>query len=187
MGTAEYEPIVARYRVPIVVTGFEPLDILDGILRCVRQLESGQAALDNAYARSVRSEGNRAAQALLQRVFTVGSRRWRGLGEIEGGGLVLAAEFSDLDAERRFGAITDSNADVREGAAGTRAKATGDGDGDCLSGLVLRGLRKPVDCAAFGTRCTPEHPLGVTMVSGEGACAAYWRFRGPRAATEAAS
>jgi hydrogenase expression/formation protein HypD len=181
MGVAEYEPIVARYRLPIVVTGFEPLDILDGILRCVRQLESGCAELENAYARSVKSEGNRAAQQLLQRVFTVEPRRWRGLGEIDAGGLVLAAEFADLDAERRFGAVVDADAerppaDARPGV-----------DDECVSALVLRGLRRPPDCAAFGTRCTPEHPLGVTMVSGEGACAAYYRFRGPRVAVEAAS
>jgi hydrogenase expression/formation protein HypD len=184
MGTAEYEPIVARYGVPIVVTGFEPLDILDGILCCARQLESGRAELENAYARSVRSEGNRAAQALLQRVFTIGPRRWRGLGEVDAGGLALAAEFADLDAERRFGAVDDT--DACEAAAGTRADAPADGEA-CISALVLRGLRKPVDCAAFGTRCTPEHPLGVTMVSGEGACAAYYRFRGPHLTAEAAS
>lgn len=163
MGTEEYAPIVARYRVPIVVTGFEPLDILDGVLRCVRQLEAGEATLENAYERAVRRGGNRAAQQLMQRVFTVVPRHWRGLGEIAAGGLALAEEYAGYDAERRFGAVGDA----------TEPRA------ECLSGAVLRGASRPTDCAAFGTRCTPERPLGVTMVSSEGACAAYYRYRGP--------
>lgn len=166
MGTAEYAPIVDEFRVPIVVTGFEPIDVLDGVLRCVRQLEAGRATLENAYARSVRRDGNQAAQALMQAVFTVVPRRWRGLGEIAESGLGLNDDYADFDAERRFGLVA------------TDAEHAG----ECVSGLVLRGVRKPTDCPAFGTRCTPEHPLGVTMVSTEGACAAYYRYRRARRA-----
>lgn len=161
MGYEEYEPIAARYRVPIVVTGFEPLDILEGIYLCVRQLEAGRAAVENPYSRSVRREGNRPAQAILNEVFQVVSRRWRGIGEMQASGLGLREEYADYDAERRFGAV----------------QCQADASGECISGLVLRGERRPPECPAFGSRCTPEHPLGVTMVSAEGACAAYYRFR----------
>jgi hydrogenase expression/formation protein HypD len=164
MGTAEYAPIVDEFRVPIVVTGFEPIDVLDGVLRCVRQLEAGRATLENAYARSVRRDGNQSAQALMRAVFTVVPRRWRGLGEIAESGLGLNDDYADFDAERRFGIVA----------------ADAEHAGECVSGLVLRGVRKPTDCPAFGTRCTPEHPLGVTMVSTEGACAAYYRYRHTR-------
>jgi hydrogenase expression/formation protein HypD len=161
MGFEEYLRLAETYRVPIVVTGFEPLDILQGILMCVRQLETGRAEVENQYARSVQREGNRAAQALMARVFRVVSRKWRGVGEIPMSGYGLAEEFSAYDAELRFGV-----ADYRR-----------DEDSECISGQVLRGVRKPHECPAFGVRCTPERPLGATMVSGEGACAAYYRYR----------
>jgi hydrogenase expression/formation protein HypD len=144
-----------------VVTGFEPTDILQGVLMCVQQLESGRAKVENQYARSVCREGNRAAQELLRRVFCVVPRQWRGVGEIPQSGLGLAEEYAAFDADRKFG-LTDRH--VAEPA-------------ECLSGLVLQGQIKPHECPAFGTRCTPEHPLGATMVSSEGACAAYYRYR----------
>jgi hydrogenase expression/formation protein HypD len=162
MGYQEYEPIAARHQVPIVVTGFEPLDILEGVYLCVRQLENGRAEVENQYSRSVRREGNRAAKEMMREVWRVISRRWRGIGEIAESGLCLAEAYSDIDAERRFGLV---RADDEEAS-------------ECISGLVLRGERKPPDCPAFGKRCTPERPLGVTMVSSEGACAAYYRYRG---------
>jgi hydrogenase expression/formation protein HypD len=165
MGYEEYEPIASRYRVPIVVTGFEPLDILEGIYLCVRQLESGRAEVENQYSRSVRRAGNRTAQEVMREVFRVTARRWRGIADIADSGLALSEDYGDFDAERRFGGV----------ALGAEAA------GECISGLVLRGERKPPDCPAFGSRCTPEHPLGVTMVSSEGACAAYYRYRGRRA------
>jgi hydrogenase expression/formation protein HypD len=161
MGIDEYVPLAAKYRVPIVVTGFEPLDILQGILMAVRQLEAGRAEVENAYARSVRREGNRPAQALVAEVFRVVPRKWRGVGEIPASGLGLTAAFAAHDAETRFG-LSDYHADE---------------DSECISGQVLRGVRKPHDCPAFGGRCTPERPLGATMVSSEGACAAYYTYR----------
>jgi hydrogenase expression/formation protein HypD len=160
-GFHEYFPLAAKYRVPIVVTGFEPLDILQGILMVVQQLESGRAEVENQYARSVRREGNRPAQELVHRVFRVVPRKWRGIGEIPQSGLGLSEEFAAFDAEKRFGVAGVSVAEPVE----------------CQSGLVLQGRIKPHDCPAFGTRCTPEHPLGATMVSSEGACAAYYRYR----------
>jgi hydrogenase expression/formation protein HypD len=162
MGYEEYEPIAAHYRVPIVVTGFEPLDILEGIYLAVRQLEAGRAEVENQYSRSVRREGNRAAQRIMREVFAVAPRRWRGIGDIAESGFRLADGYADFDAERRFGAVS-----VDDEVCG-----------ECISGLVLRGEKKPTDCPAFGARCTPERPLGVTMVSSEGACAAYYRYRG---------
>ena len=161
MGTSEYEPIAKRYRVPIVVTGFEPVDILQGLYLCVRQLEEGRAEVENQYARSVRREGNPAAVQLIRRVFRVCPRKWRGIGEIPQSGLTLAEEYAAFDAEHRFGV----------------ADRTTEESPDCRSGLVLQGVMKPPECPAFGTRCTPEHPLGATMVSSEGACAAYYRYR----------
>ena len=166
MGFEEYEPIAASYRVPIVVTGFEPVDILEGVYLCVRQLEAGRADVENQYARAVRREGNRAALATMREVFRVVPRRWRGIGDIADSGLGLAEAYAGFDAERRFGPVL-LEAEVA---------------GECISGAVLRGERRPPDCPAFGTRCTPEHPLGVTMVSSEGACAAYYRYRGAAAA-----
>jgi len=161
MGYGEYEPLAERYGVPIVVTGFEPTDILDGILRCVRQLEGGRSQVENAYARAVRREGNAEARRLLDEVFAVVSRRWRGIGEIGDSGWDLAPALWDFDAARRF--------DVGE--------VRGRESEECVSGQILQGRLRPHDCPAFGSRCTPEHPLGATMVSSEGACAAYYRYR----------
>jgi hydrogenase expression/formation protein HypD len=161
MGFEEYRPIAERYRVPIVVTGFEPLDILQGIYMCVRQLESGRAEVENQYRRSVRRQGNVPAQELMGKVFRVMARKWRGFGEIPHSGLGLTAEYAPFDAESKFGV----------------AAYSAEEDGECISGQVLRGVKKPFECPAFGTRCTPEHPLGATMVSNEGACAAYYRYR----------
>lgn len=163
MGYHEYEPIACQYRVPIVVTGFEPLDILQGILMCVQQLEQGRAQVENQYSRTVRRAGNESAQRLMREVFRVIDRKWRGIGTIPGSGLGLSDAFAALDAEHRFG-VADTK--VEEPA-------------ECISGLVLQGVRRPQECSVFGTRCTPEHPLGATMVSNEGACAAYYRYRRP--------
>ncbi|MBP9900020.1 MAG: hydrogenase formation protein HypD [Verrucomicrobia subdivision 3 bacterium] len=161
MGYEEYPPLAAKYRVPIVVTGFEPLDILQGILMCVQQLESGRAEVENQYSRAVRRAGNQPAQELVGQVFKIVPRKWRGVGEIPASGLGLKANYAAFDAELKFG-VADRHVDE---------------PADCLSGLVLQGQIKPHECPAFGTRCTPEHPLGATMVSSEGACAAYYRYR----------
>jgi hydrogenase expression/formation protein HypD len=161
MGTWQYEPLVQRYRVPIVITGFEPLDVLDGIRRCVLQLEAGRAEVENAYPRAVRAEGNRPAQEMLARVFDVCDRQWRGIGSIPQSGWMLSAEFADFDAERRF--------DV-----GTLRV---DEPTRCRAGEVLQGLIKPDECECFGAECTPRNPMGATMVSSEGACAAYFQYR----------
>ncbi len=160
-GYVEYEEIAKTYGVPIVVTGFEPVDILRGLLMCVEQLEQGRCDVLNAYARSVRREGNPQAMAVVERVFEMVDRKWRGIGLIPQSGLGLRPEYAEFDAERRFdvGAI-----EVHESSS-------------CISGLVLQGVRRPPECPAFGTDCTPEHPLGATMVSSEGACAAYYRYR----------
>jgi hydrogenase expression/formation protein HypD len=167
MGYLEYLPIAARYQVPIVVTGFEPLDILQGVLMCVAQLEGGRAEVENQYTRSVRPEGNLPAQKLIREVFRVVPRQWRGVGEIPRSGLGLSADYAAFDAERKFGLAELKIAEPTE----------------CLSGLVLQGKIKPPECPAFGTRCTPERPLGATMVSSEGACAAYYRYRGAKIET----
>ncbi|MGI9416586.1 MAG: hydrogenase formation protein HypD [Geminicoccaceae bacterium] len=161
MGIDEYWPLAERYGVPIVVTGFEPIDILTGILHCIRQLENGQAEVENVYSRAVREGGNRPAQDLMREVFEVRTRRWRGLGDIPKSGLGLAAAYRDIDAEYRFGPADGQAMD----------------SGVCIAGDILRGLKKPPDCSAFGRQCTPEEPLGVTMVSSEGACSAYYRYR----------
>ena len=161
MGLEEYPPLVERFRVPMVVTGFEPLDILEGIRRTVRQLESGRAEVENAYERVVAPEGNKAARALLADVFEVTDRAWRGIGTIPGSGWRLAPKYRAFDAEHRF-SVTDIH--TEESA-------------DCRSGDVLQGFIKPHECAAFGTLCTPRNPLGATMVSSEGACAAYYLYR----------
>jgi len=166
MGTRAYEPLAARYAVPIVVTGFEPLDILQGVYLCVRQLEEGRAAVENQYERAVQVAGNAQAQALIGRVFEIVPRRWRGIGEIAESGWALRDAYCDHDAERRFGLVGREVAEPE----------------DCISGLVLQGRKKPADCPAFAGKCTPDHPLGATMVSGEGACAAYYRYRKQRAA-----
>ena len=171
MGYWQYEPIAKSHRVPIVVTGFEPIDLLQGIFACIRQLEAGRAEVENSYSRLVRREGNRTAQDLMGKVFAVRSQRWRGMGEIAESGLGIASEYVAYDASIRFGCA----ADLPERPT------------ECLAGEVLRGVLRPFDCPAFGTRCTPEHPLGATMVSSEGACAAYYRYRSPvTAASDAA-
>jgi hydrogenase expression/formation protein HypD len=162
MGTAEYEPIAERYRVPIVVTGFEPLDLLQGVLMCVAQLERGEARVENQYARAVTAQGNPAARRSIERVFRVVRREWRGIAEIPDSGLALAERYADYDAERRFRVTLPKAAPASE----------------CIGGKVLLGLAKPGECPAFGVRCTPENPLGAPMVSSEGACAAYFRYRG---------
>jgi hydrogenase expression/formation protein HypD len=160
MGTSEYAPIAARYRVPIVITGFEPVDLLQGILLAVRQLEEGRAELENAYARVVAPEGNRPARALVEDVFEVCDRKWRGIGIVPKSGLRLRYEYRDLDAERIFDLV---DLETRESPL-------------CISGQILKGVRKPKDCPAFGKACTPDSPLGATMVSSEGACAAYFAY-----------
>ncbi|MCR9074153.1 MAG: hydrogenase formation protein HypD [Alphaproteobacteria bacterium] len=161
MGTREYEPIAHAFGVPIVVTGFEPVDILEGIYLCVRQLESGRNVVENQYARAVRTDGNGTARAIMGEVFRVVTRNWRGLGDIADSGLALAGAYAAFDAENRFGAVVSKDAI----------------DAACISGAILRGESRPTECPAFGTRCTPDQPLGVTMVSSEGACAAYHRYR----------
>ncbi|CAN5147618.1 hydrogenase formation protein HypD [soil metagenome] len=161
MGTSEYPPLAEKYRVPIVVTGFEPLDILEGIRRTLIQLESGRHELENAYARAVTDEGNLPAMAMLRDVFEVTDRTWRGIGMIPQSGWKLAERYADFDAETRF-SVTDIH--TAESPL-------------CRSGEVLQGLIKPHECAAFGKECTPRKPLGATMVSSEGACAAYFTYR----------
>jgi hydrogenase expression/formation protein HypD len=165
MGWWEYEPLAARYRVPIVVTGFEPVDILEGILMAVRQLEEGRYEVENQYVRSVRRDGNRPAQDLVRAVFRLVDRQWRGIGEIPASGLGLRDEFAAFDAERKFGL---GSIRASEPSA-------------CRAGDVLRGKLKPFQCPAFGRECTPERPLGAPMVSSEGACAAYYNYGRARA------
>lgn len=160
MGYEEYIPLARRYRVPIVVTGFEPVDILQGIFMTVRQLEEHRTDVENQYARSVRREGNRAARKLLEEVFEVTDRAWRGIGMIPRSGYRLREEFAAYDAERVF--------DV----GGIVAQESP----QCIAGEILQGLKKPHACSVFGSRCTPEHPLGAPMVSSEGACAAYYHY-----------
>ncbi|NIO00815.1 MAG: hydrogenase formation protein HypD [Candidatus Latescibacteria bacterium] len=161
MGYTEYEPIALRYNVPIVVTAFEPLDILQGLYMAVKQLEEGRAEVENQYTRSVRREGNREAQRIIQEIFEVRPRKWRGVGEIPRSGFGLKRRYAKYDAELQFDL---TRRDIEEPQ-------------ECHSGLVLQGVLKPNQCPAFGNRCTPEHPLGATMVSSEGACAAYYRYR----------
>jgi hydrogenase expression/formation protein HypD len=161
MGYWEYEPLAARYGVPIVVTGFEPVDLARGILLTVRQLEQGRAVVENAYERSVRREGNVAAQHIIKEVFEPCDRAWRGIGVIPMSGYRLREPYARFDAETRFAqiaAITSHESEI------------------CISGLVLQGVKKPHECPAFGVQCTPRSPLGATMVSSEGACAAYYKY-----------
>jgi hydrogenase expression/formation protein HypD len=161
MGYWEYEPLAEKYKIPIVVTGFEPLDLLSGILMAVRELEDGRQSVCNAYARAVSREGNEPAQAVIRRVFEMTDRAWRGIGVIPMSGYRLREEFAAHDAEKRFPDIA--------GIVTHESPV-------CISGLVLQGRKKPVDCPAFGKECTPQTPLGATMVSSEGACAAYYRY-----------
>jgi hydrogenase expression/formation protein HypD len=160
MGCTEYELIARRYRVPIVITGFEPLDLLEGILRTVQQLEAGRAEVENQYGRAVRHEGNPQSRKLIDDVFEVCDRKWRGVGLIPKSGFKLRYEYRDYDAERLFEV---DDIQTQESTA-------------CISGQVLKGLKKPHDCPAFGKECTPQTPLGATMVSAEGACAAYYAY-----------
>ena len=171
MGTGEYHAVAAKYRVPIVVTGFEPVDILHGVAMAVRQLEEGRHEVEIAYGRSVRPEGNVPAQRAIEEVFQVVHRTWRGLGEIPDSGLGVRPAFADYDADRRF---ADSGAPAVESP-------------ECIAGLVLQGIKKPQECGAFGGKCTPEHPLGAPMVSSEGACAAYYLYRRRAAAAAPAA
>lgn len=159
MGIDEYKPLVEKFKVPIVVTGFEPVDLLQGVAMCVAQLEAGRAELENQYARSVRAEGNLAARALMAEVFAAVDRRWRGLDVLPQSALKLSERYAAFDAVRRFGLAPRSAREPIE----------------CHAGEVLRGLLKPPQCPAFGKECTPERPLGAPMVSSEGACAAYFR------------
>lgn len=172
MGTWQYGPLAERYGVPIVVTGFEPLDVLEGIRRTVAQLEAGRAELENAYARAVRPEGNLPAQQVLAQVFEPTDRAWRGIGTIPQSGWRLSERYRAFDAEERFSV----------GHIHTAESAL------CHSGAVLQGLLKPTQCPAFGKECTPRTPLGATMVSSEGACAAYFQYGRfiPAAAVEVA-
>jgi hydrogenase expression/formation protein HypD len=160
MGYREYEALADRYRVPIVITGFEPVDLLEGILMTVQQLEAGRAEVQNQYVRTVSREGNRPARDLIYEVFEVCDRKWRGVGSIPKSGYKLRYEYREHDAERIF-----------EVAAIDTAESP-----RCISGLILRGLKKPSDCPAFGKECTPQNPLGATMVSAEGSCAAYYQY-----------
>jgi hydrogenase expression/formation protein HypD len=160
MGYHEYPPLAEQFKVPMAVTGFEPLDIVQGILTTVQLLEAGRAEVANAYSRAVTFEGNTSAQRVIAQVFEECDRKWRGIGTIPMSGWCLRAEFDQFNAEKRF--------DVEAMQAEESPL--------CIAGQILQGLKKPHDCAAFGTACKPEHPLGATMVSSEGACAAYYRY-----------
>lgn len=161
MGYHAYEPLAAYYKVPIIVTGFEPADIMQALYMCIRQLEEGRYEVENQYSRVVSAAGNLPAQHLLKEIFEITPQKWRGIGEIEASGLRLTEQYSRFDAEKKFGCV---EKEVQESRA-------------CISGLILQGIQKPQSCPAFGTSCTPEHPLGATMVSNEGACSAYYRYR----------
>jgi len=161
MGWWEYDPIAEKYNVPIIPTGFEPIDVLEGILLAVKQLEKGEHRVENQYLRAVKREGNKPAQDIVNKLFEVGHRKWRGIGEIPQSGLKIRKEFSQYDAELKFsvGDIVTQESEL------------------CISGIVLQGLKKPIECPAFGKECTPTNPLGATMVSSEGACAAYYKYQ----------
>ena len=161
VGCKEYQDLVRDFRIPIVVGGFEPVDILEAVLMLVRQLEAGEAKLENQYVRSVSYQGNLPAQQIMAEVFEVADQKWRGIGPIPRSGLRLREEYAGYDADRLF--------DLGE--------LTVDEPAECISAQVLQGLKKPTDCPAFGMRCTPENPLGAPMVSNEGACAAYYHYR----------
>lgn len=160
MGTEEYEEISRKFQVPIVISGFEPTDILEGILFCVRQLESGKAFVENQYARAVKAGGNDSARSVLQEVFDTTDRKWRGIGTIPMSGYKLSNAYRSFEAEEEF------SVDVIETSESPV----------CISGQILQGLKKPCECPAFGSECTPENPLGATMVSSEGTCATYFKF-----------
>jgi len=160
MGMEEYYPMAEKYKIPIVITGFEPLDLVQGIYMAVLQLEKGIYEVENQYARVVKPEGNKAAKEVIDKVFEVGNREWRGIGEIPNSGYLLKKAYKDFDAEKKFGI---SHIKVPENS-------------DCIAGEVLRGIKKPHQCSQFGKKCTPYNPLGAPMVSSEGACAAYYHF-----------
>ncbi len=160
MGMEEYYPMAEKYKIPIVITGFEPLDLVQGIYMAVLQLEKGIYEVENQYARVVKPEGNKAAKEVIDKVFEVGNREWRGIGEIPNSGYLLKKAYKDFDAEKKFGI---SHIKVPENS-------------DCIAGEVLRGIKKPQQCSQFGKKCTPYNPLGAPMVSSEGACAAYYHF-----------
>jgi len=161
MGWREYEPIAKKYKVPIVPTGFESIDILEGILLAIQQLESGKYEVSNQYIRAVQRDGNRLAQDLVNKIFEVGNRKWRGIGEIPQSGLNVRKEFVAFDAEKKFSVGNIVNQESEK----------------CIAGIILQGLKKPYECPAFGKECTPMNPLGATMVSSEGACAAYYKYQ----------
>jgi hydrogenase expression/formation protein HypD len=169
MGTSEYEKLCEKYHIPIIVSGFEPIDILDGILRSIKQLEGGQAKVENAYARAVVADGNRHAMDIMAEVFRISDRDWRGLGSIPLSGLRISDAYRDFDAELQF--------DVSVMRATEQSV--------CISGEILKGLKKPPECPAFGTSCTPSTPLGATMVSSEGTCANYYKFNRHKQVTQA--
>ncbi len=160
MGLHEYYPLSEKYKIPIVITGFEPLDLVQGIYMAVQQLENGVHKVENQYARVVKEEGNKAALNVIHQVFEIGDREWRGIGEIPNSGYLLREEFKDFDAEKKFGI---SHIVVPENS-------------DCIAGEILKGIKKPFECSQFGNNCTPFKPLGAPMVSSEGACAAYYHF-----------
>jgi hydrogenase expression/formation protein HypD len=160
MGYWEYPPIAEKYQIPIVVTGFEPLDLVQGILQTVRQLEQGTHTVENAYSRVVSKEGNRPAQEMIRRVYQVVNRNWRGIGMIPGSGWGLRSDYHSFDAEERFDI---SGIQVQESKI-------------CIAGEILRGMKKPMECPAFRVACSPSNPLGAPMVSSEGACSAYFRY-----------
>jgi hydrogenase expression/formation protein HypD len=160
MGYKDYYPLAERYKIPIIITGFEPLDLVQGIYMAVNQLEKGTHDVENQYSRAVKEEGNTAAINVINKVFKIGNREWRGIGEIPNSGYVLTKEFIDFDAESKFGI---SNIKVPENP-------------DCIAGEILRGIKKPHECSQFGKVCNPSNPLGAPMVSSEGACAAYYHF-----------
>ncbi|NBC05952.1 MAG: hydrogenase formation protein HypD [Bacteroidetes bacterium] len=162
MGTGEYHPLVAEYNIPMVVTGFEPIDLLQGILMTVKQLEAGEAKLENQYTRMVRPEGNQNAMDIISQVFEITDRTWRGMTNIPESGYQVKTAYADYDATKKF------RVDIAEAPENP----------DCISGAIMKGLAKPNDCPNFGTKCTPERPLGAPMVSSEGACAAYYHFSG---------
>lgn len=161
MGYHEYKPIAEKYKIPIVVTGFEPVDLLLGIKECVRMLEDGKYGVQNAYTRSVRREGNVPAQQLMKEIFEVCDQHWRGLGCIPRSGLRLKSDYADYDAEKKFHLIPEKNKEEQT---------------VCIAGEILQGKKKPTDCPAFATICTPENPIGAPMVSNEGACSAYYQY-----------
>ena len=169
MGIHEYGPIAHEHKAPIIITGFEPVDILEGLLLCIKQLEEGRTEVENAYSRAVRPEGNPTAKKIVEEVFEISDRDWRGIGVIPRSGLALRTAYAQYDSALRL----------------KPANAKAAADTVCISGEIMRGVKKPMDCPAFGTRCKPEHPLGAPMVSSEGACAAYYRYRSRAAVSDA--